>query len=803
MSAHEVLGPQLRGLFLTTADTRVGDGALEAVLAQTRTTAQRPAWMVVVRGGSMLGPLRLAGMRKRAAWAGIALLIVLALVAVLLAGRPPATVVPGLLAYSRDGAVYLARPDGTQPVLVAGDAVDLRVRAWSPAGDHVAVQSSEPAVFVIDVASGSVRRIGAGNYVAWAADGGSILVDRWPGGLQFVALDGGVARELGRFELPALSPDGQWLAGERDGNLIVVDLSSGVETKVAVAPHFLSRASDWDHATWSPDSLWLAHIHKQGELIGLSIVKRDGTGLTRIEGTAGTVDRPSWSPDGAWIAYLDMARLTGNEAPSKRLVIIRPDGRDRRVLVDEVGEAVVGETTYGWDRFVWSPDGARIAYFAPDGELEQIELATSVVTRLGPQGAGIGSVAWQRWLSDAPPPQPPVASASSGPTASVIPLNVPAQGPPADPERAWRRLVVSRLITDGGPDDLKCAAESVDVATGDATRISTELPIIRRDSGYSSDSCGPWSPNGTRFVVFRSADSVAVLDQAGAEVGMITGAQTGLTRIASVEWSPAGGWLLVRGCLPSAGTVSPSAPPVVLPGAPGTLDPSCVPARFIARPDGSSLTALVGEPRWSANDSVMAVSAVDGSLLVGPGDGTALTPIGAIPLPADWSPDATRFAYLQAGDLWVATADGRDVRNLTRFAVPGATAAAWSPDGRFIAVIHGGTVWLIPPGGGDRIAIELTTARPGAVRWSPDGRHLGIEAYDGRALTPMLVLVATEGVSAVMVEGVRPIAWSPDSAFLLVGPLEGDGLDVIRADGSGRRVVAGDLANLSVPRWVP
>ncbi|MEZ4457857.1 MAG: DPP IV N-terminal domain-containing protein [Gemmatimonadales bacterium] len=92
---------------------------------------------------------------------------------------------------------------------------------------------------------------------------------------------------------------------------------------------------------------------------------------------------------------------------------------------------------------------------------------------------------------------------------------------------------------------------------------------------------------------------------------------------------------------------------------------------------------------------------------------TALAPRGHT---AAWSPDGTRIAFWNAGDIWIMNADGTGVRALTegqRYDL----GIDWSPDGRWI-VARSGLVDLVDAVGGGFLRLGYTTGYLGAT-WKP------------------------------------------------------------------------------------
>lgn len=77
------------------------------------------------------------------------------------------------------------------------------------------------------------------------------------------------------------------------------------------------------------------------------LMKPDGTDKRCLVDTAGPDSSPTWSPDGRWVAF------QGGSADQEDIFTVRADGTGLRQLTD----------TPEWEEMpVWSPEGERIAY---------------------------------------------------------------------------------------------------------------------------------------------------------------------------------------------------------------------------------------------------------------------------------------------------------------------------------------------------------------------------------------------------------------------------------------------------------
>jgi Tol biopolymer transport system component len=283
-----------------------------------------------------------------------------------------------------------------------------------------------------------------------------------------------------------------------------------------------------------------------------------------------------------------------------------------------------------------------------------------------------------------------------------------------------------------------------------------------------------WSPNGSRFLFWRETgrlpSGMALADIFAANAD--GSGERNLTRGAgdfnwSADWSPDGARIVYA---ESGATVVQ----LVTMRADGS-DKTRLAATTLTRSD------LVAHPTWSPTGRIAYTRSRSSQLpevwTIRP-DGSDHRLLLENAYGPDWSPDGRRLVFVRRGDLFVAGADGRNQRQLTRDPDHADAEPQWAPSGARIAAIStderdpkiydtSDRLILVDADNGD---VRTLPAPPGA--WSPTWRA---------AATPVA------GQRRCVVLGTR-------RRDVLVGTARGDliyargGNDVIRA-GGGNDVV--------------
>jgi Tol biopolymer transport system component len=401
-------------------------GLRDDILALTATSNQPAAWRL--RLANAFAPPVI-----RPAW--VALLVLAALLgialAVALVGQrsPPTPFRTGLLAYTQDGDVYLANADGSAAIKVVHDpGVVFSAPTWSPDGRRLALEGSG-AVFILDPSTLELRLLATaarrptGEASVWSSDSRSIAFVNpstdGTGIIEIAGIDTGARRDVRPNLLTGASlgtplvwsPDGRWFLARvnADGaHFVRIDATTGETVEIARMHHLAEPG-----AHWSSDSKRFAFARTDpcdNPPCQSSIVVEDAD-LSRavaISDPEKVSRNPIWSPDDAWIAFT--SGNPGGDGPptTSTLSIVRPDGRDLRVLA---------KTAIFAESLSWSTDGTMLTFMTADpglgvaGELIELRISDGVLRPVVLTG-GVDGYDWQSVGSD--------RMGRLGPSASIL-----------------------------------------------------------------------------------------------------------------------------------------------------------------------------------------------------------------------------------------------------------------------------------------------------------------------------------------------------------------------------------------------
>jgi len=181
-----------------------------------------------------------------------------------------------------------------------------------------------------------------------------------------------------------------------------------------------------------------------------------------------------------------------------------------------------------------------------------------------------------------------------------------------------------------------------------------------------------------------------------------------------------------------------------------------------------------------------------------------------------WSADGTRILFTREvpgrSDFYTMKADGSDVRRLTK-GRPDDGTPMWSPDGSTIAFVGSGSrnlaLYVMRAGGSTRRSIggDINAAWP---RWSPNGTELAFVDEDDGSIqvlnadgTGRRKVFDVTTLPGDMQPNFTEAAWSPDGMALIfaAGDSQSSHLYIVGIDGSGIKQVTTGPVTDEGPAW--
>src|SRR5262245_38033037 len=249
-----------------------------------------------------------------------------------------------------------------------------------------------------------------------------------------------------------------------------------------------------------------------------------------------------------------------------------------------------------------------------------------------------------------------------------------------------------------------------------------------------------------------------------------------------------------------------------------------IPSIYAVRPDGTGLTPLLRtsqnakrarlspDHRWVAFDGAPAGKPPmsEFEIQVVPRTGRAaprtLTRSAGSATDAQWSPDGARISFTRnpvfdwtKAWTWSVAPDGSHIRRIAR-----GQFGRWSPDGRHLVLdaptaTSQGDVFVVDADGANRRLVLASPELDQPADWSPNGRTILFTRYDANGRGSAIWVVNVDGT------GLRKLArglagsFSPDGKRIVYTTDFPGRLMLMHADGSGKRPLGGLVG--AEPDW--
>ncbi|MGD8362290.1 MAG: PDZ domain-containing protein [Gemmatimonadota bacterium] len=243
----------------------------------------------------------------------------------------------------------------------------------------------------------------ADRYPVWVGNKVFFLSDRdWAMNVWSYEVESGTLAQVTRFtdaDVKTLSGGPAGLVFEQDGYIHTLDPGTGQARRleITVRGDFPWAEPQWEDVSDAVSSASLSPTGKRavmearGEIFTVPVEHGDARNLTRSSGAA---DRaPVWSPDGARVAWFS------DDGEGYELLLANQDG------LSEPRHIGIGESKMAWD-VTWSPDGERIAFVDDDVRVRVLEVESGDITTADVGGTnlerGAMGLTWSpdsKWLA--------------------------------------------------------------------------------------------------------------------------------------------------------------------------------------------------------------------------------------------------------------------------------------------------------------------------------------------------------------------------------------------------------------------